>query len=110
MALYLKELNDKEVVLQVVDNGYGIAKAHLDRIFEKFYRIKEAEELREERGTGLGLALVKQIVELHHGRIEVESEVGKGSIFRVILPKNLPQEQSTIDVEYKLIEDSQGNS
>jgi len=110
VALYLKELNDKEVVLQVVDNGYGIAKAHLDRIFEKFYRIKEAEELREERGTGLGLALVKQIVELHHGRIEVESEVGKGSIFRVILPKNLPQEQSTIDVGYKLIEDSQGNS
>ena len=72
-------------VLQVADKGIGISTREISRIFKRFYRSKH-EIVSESRGSGLGLTLVKHITEAHGGRIEVESEPGKGSIFSVILP------------------------
>lgn len=75
----------RQVVIEVADTGVGIPRQHLGRIFERFYRVDRARS-RELGGTGLGLSIVRHIVELHGGRVEVESEVGVGSTFRVWLP------------------------
>jgi two-component system phosphate regulon sensor histidine kinase PhoR len=72
-------------VIEVRDTGIGIPAASLPRIFERFYRVDKGRA-REEGGTGLGLAIVKHVAQAHQGRVEVESEVGRGSIFRVLLP------------------------
>lgn len=74
-----------EVVFVVQDFGAGIASEHLDRIFERFYRVDKARS-RESGGTGLGLAIVKHIVQSHGGRVWVESELGKGAGFHFTLP------------------------
>lgn len=72
-------------VLEVEDEGPGIAGEHLDRIFERFYRVDRARS-RELGGTGLGLAIVKNVARRHGGGVEVESERGRGSTFRLWLP------------------------
>jgi two-component system phosphate regulon sensor histidine kinase PhoR len=77
-------LQNHELVVCVSDTGVGIPKEDLPKIFEQFYRVQRSGE--EVKGTGLGLAIVKKIVLLHGGRIEVESEPGRGSTFRVFLP------------------------
>jgi len=77
---------NQETIIHVRDQGRGIAKEHLPRLFERFYRIDKARS-RKMGGTGLGLAIVKHIVEAHGGRVEVESTLGKGSTFSIILPK-----------------------
>ena len=79
-------LRDGEVELAVSDNGIGIAKEDLPRIFERFYRADKARSPDRVRGTGLGLAIVKHIAQLHGGRVEAESELEKGTTIRVILP------------------------
>jgi signal transduction histidine kinase len=76
---------DDEVLVRVADTGIGIAPENQVRLFEKFYRIKRRETV-DIPGTGLGLALVKSIVERHGGRVWVESEINKGSKFYVALP------------------------
>jgi signal transduction histidine kinase len=74
-----------EVILRVSDTGIGIPSRDLDRIFERFYRVDRARS-RETGGTGLGLAIVKHVVENHGGEIEVESELGRGTTFRISFP------------------------
>jgi signal transduction histidine kinase len=74
-----------EVEIRVADQGIGIPADECDRIFEKFYRGKDGAT-HSVRGTGLGLAVAKMLVEAHHGHIRVDSEVGKGSTFIVRLP------------------------
>ena len=77
---------DEEIVLNVSDNGIGISKEDLPRIFERFYRADKARSTESIRGTGLGLAIVKHVAQLHGGRVEGESEISKGTTIRVILP------------------------
>lgn len=81
------------VVVEVHDQGFGMSAAALGKIFDKFFRDTDNEKVRDITGTGLGLPLVKQIVELHNGRIEVESELNRGSIFTVYLPRISAQEK-----------------
>lgn len=73
------------VALEVNDTGIGISPEHLERIFERFYQV-DGSSTRRYGGTGLGLALVKEVVEAHGGQVTVESKVGEGSTFRIILP------------------------
>ena len=82
--------SDAEVGISVSDNGVGIRKAHLGRIFERFYRVDPARS-RAVGGTGLGLAIAKHIVEVLGGRIEVESSPKQGSKFTVVLPAAPPE-------------------
>src|SRR6202035_6121975 len=76
---------DKQIVLSVSDNGIGISKEDLPRIFERFYRADKARTAEDIRGTGLGLAIVKHVAQLHGGHVEAESEPGKGTTIRVVL-------------------------
>jgi two-component system, OmpR family, phosphate regulon sensor histidine kinase PhoR len=78
---------NKEVVIRVRDKGCGIERRHLDRLFERFYRVDQARS-RKLGGTGLGLAIVKHIMQAHHGRVSVESKPGAGSTFILHLPKD----------------------
>jgi len=80
---------DNEVALSVGDEGIGIAAEDLPRIFERFYRADKARS-RELGGTGLGLAIVKHIAQLHGGRVEAESQLGKGTTIRVVVPNASP--------------------
>ena len=75
------------VRLEVVDRGIGIPRDKIEKIFERFYRA-DREDVRNIKGSGVGLSLVKSIVDAHDGKIAVESEMGKGSKFIILLPKN----------------------
>ena len=79
----------QEVVIRVQDHGCGIPPEHLDRIFERFYRVDKARS-RKLGGTGLGLAIVKHIALAHGGRVAVQSQVGQGSLFSIYLPTPVP--------------------
>jgi len=76
---------EEEALIEVSDNGIGIAPDHHDRIFERFYRVDQARS-RELGGTGLGLSIVKHVCKAHHGAVSLESALGVGSTFRVRLP------------------------
>ena len=84
---------------EVKDNGIGIAQEHLPRVTERFYRVDESRQRisgDEFSSTGLGLALVKHIVERHSGKLEMESELGSGSTFRVIFSKEMISSRPTL--------------
>jgi two-component system phosphate regulon sensor histidine kinase PhoR len=78
---------EDEIEISVSDTGIGIPSKDLPRIFERFYRVDRARS-REVGGTGLGLSIVKHIVEAHGGIVRVDSEIGKGAKFAVVLPCN----------------------
>jgi two-component system phosphate regulon sensor histidine kinase PhoR len=86
--------NDAEVTFTVSDTGIGIPRADQSRIFERFYRVDVARS-REVGGTGLGLSIAKHLVEVHGGRIWVESEVGQGSQFHFTVPIFDPQRSAS---------------
>jgi len=75
----------RTAVIAIKDTGIGISKEHIPHLFERFYRVDKARS-RAEGGAGLGLAICQHIAQVHKGKIEVESEVGKGSTFSVSLP------------------------
>ncbi|HMN67230.1 MAG TPA: CHASE2 and HATPase_c domain-containing protein [Bdellovibrionales bacterium] len=89
-----EEVNN-EVVIQVADQGRGIPREDLPRVFDRFYRAKNSRTVTA--GNGLGLYLAKYFVELHNGRIDVESQIDKGSTFTVRLPMNLNLEPDLLD-------------
>ncbi len=75
----------KDLVIEVADTGRGIPQDKLERVFERFFQV-ESEPKHRRQGTGLGLALVKEIIEAHRGQVTVESQVGQGSTFQIWLP------------------------
>ena len=77
--------DDGSALFEVQDNGPGIAREHLPRLTERFYRV-DSSRSRETGGTGLGLAIVKHVVQRHGGELEIDSEPGRGSTFRLVLP------------------------
>ncbi len=93
------EIEEGRLRISVEDNGPGIAKKELDKVFDRFYQVEGTED----KGTGIGLALVKEIVDLYHGQIIVSSEPGKGSRFRVSLPieKSAFKEDELVYGEWK---------
>ncbi|MCK5195866.1 MAG: PAS domain-containing sensor histidine kinase, partial [Desulfobulbaceae bacterium] len=91
---YEIDQDDKEMLaISVQDYGVGIGKEHLPRLFERFYRSDKARS-RKLGGTGLGLAIVKHIAQAHNGTVSVESEIGKGSVFTILLPVSHDDEVS----------------
>jgi signal transduction histidine kinase len=85
---------DDQVKIQVIDNGPGIPEKLLPKIFTPFFTTKATARSSEAHGTGLGLAICKEIIEHHHGRIEVESQEGKGTTFSLYLPVAKSKEAS----------------
>ena len=73
------------VEVSISDTGMGIPKEEREKIFDRFYQVNSGIT-REQEGTGIGLSLTKELVELHKGKISVESEEGKGSVFKVVFP------------------------
>jgi signal transduction histidine kinase len=78
-------LAGKNIQVQVIDNGFGIAPKYHEQIFERFYRVKD-DNTRYITGTGLGLPIVKGLVDSLNGTISLDSDVGKGTTFTVLLP------------------------
>ena len=76
---------DDRAMVEIIDNGPGIAGEHCDAIFDRFYRI-EPERSSETGGAGLGLAIARHMVEINGGRVELQSKMGQGSTFRIVLP------------------------
>ena len=85
VAVELDQPNGKEFRLSISDTGIGIPAAALPYIFDRFYRVDQART-REEGGSGLGLSIVKQIIEVHGGRVSVKSDIGSGTIVTLTIP------------------------
>ena len=82
----IENLIKNKVIVRVTDNGEGIEKEHIPRLFERFYRVDKSGS-RKEGGSGLGLAIVKHIIEAHQEKLYIESEYGIGSEFSFTLEK-----------------------
>jgi two-component system phosphate regulon sensor histidine kinase PhoR len=82
----VESYSDKKFIIKVIDNGEGIKKEHISRLFERFYRVDQSRS-REQGGSGLGLSIVKHIVEAHNENILLKSTFGKGSEFSFTLEK-----------------------
>ena len=90
---------ENEQIVSIADKGYGISEESLSKVFDKFYRVTDNEKIQEINGSGLGLSLVKEIIELHNGSIWVKSEINRGSTFSFSIPKT-----KSDDSQYQLIE------
>ena len=82
----IENLIKNKIIIRVTDNGEGIGEEHISRIFERFYRVDKSGS-RKEGGSGLGLSIVKHIIEAHEEKIYIESELGVGSEFSFSLEK-----------------------
>jgi CheY-like chemotaxis protein len=92
------DLENNRLQLSVIDNGIGIAPADLDKLFQRFVQV-DSRLNRSYEGTGLGLALVQKLTDLHGGSVQVESQLGKGSRFTISLPytrEQLSKEEETV--------------
>ncbi len=87
---------DDHVHVEVEDTGYGIPESEIPNLFQEFYRVRMPETSRI-RGTGLGLSLVKAVIEAHGGRVWAESKLGEGSVFHVVLPVDLGENGAGTD-------------
>jgi two-component system phosphate regulon sensor histidine kinase PhoR len=79
-------IESKQPTFTVIDNGIGVSKKHISRITERFYRV-DADRSRNTGGTGLGLSIVKNVITQHQGKLEIKSDLDKGSTFKLIFPK-----------------------
>jgi two-component system sensor histidine kinase/response regulator len=79
---------DQEVLADIMDNGLGMKEEHLSRIFDEFYRV-DGRKNAPVKGSGLGLSIVKKMLDTHSGTIDVESELGKGTTFKISFPKSV---------------------
>ena len=82
----VEDFNKEKVIVRIIDNGEGIEKEHIPRLFERFYRI-DKNRSRKKGGSGLGLSIVKHIIEAHNEQIFVKSEIGEGTEFSFTLSK-----------------------
>jgi len=98
IQIAIKSFEDaKSIIIQISDNGIGIAKNHQERIFDKFYRVPTGN-LHKVKGFGLGLSYVKALMDAHKGNIDVKSDLGKGSTFTLTFPfNNVPSTTSQLD-------------
>ena len=95
ITVHVREVSDK-VAVSVTDQGIGIPEEQIGRLFDRFHRV-DTRDSRKQYGTGIGLYLVKHLVEAHQGEVSVQSKPGEGSTFTFVLPKNLPQDQESAD-------------
>ena len=84
--IFIQELENQKILIKVMDTGEGIEKHHLPRLFERFYRVDPTRS-RKKGGSGLGLSIVKHIIEAHNENIYVESEIGRGTTFSFTLDR-----------------------
>ncbi len=123
ISVSLKKCDESSIEIKIRDTGIGISEEQLPKIFDRFYQVNSAHT-REHGGTGIGLSLVKELVELHHGSISVDSKLGEWTEFKIILPlgnehltpreiveidNQLPIEKLTID-KSELIHSANHNS
>lgn len=88
VTIKIEDLSDK-VLISVIDTGTGIPQEDISKIFNRFYRVdKSRTKTRNRASNGLGLSIVKHLLESHNTKVEVESEIGKGSVFTFSLPKD----------------------
>jgi signal transduction histidine kinase/DNA-binding response OmpR family regulator/streptogramin lyase len=92
----IKQDNREYAVIKVSDSGKGIPPKSIDKIFDRFYQLENVENSKP--GSGIGLHLVKEYVHLHEGHITVESAVGKGSVFTVMIPANLKKDAAETEI------------
>ena len=85
IIISVNQSNDENIIA-VKDYGIGISEKHQERLFERFYRVDESRS-RDQGGTGLGLSIIKHIVNFHNGKITIDSELGSGSTFNIIIPQ-----------------------
>ena len=90
------EANEDGVCFSVRDSGIGIEAQHIPRLTERFYRVDRSRS-RETGGTGLGLSIVKHVLTRHHGRLEITSEMGKGSTFSACFPASRIVTQAVVE-------------
>jgi len=79
---------DKHLLIEVADNGIGIAEDHLEHVFDRFYRVDKSRSRKKGGGSGLGLSIVKHIVEAHNQSVNVRSSADVGSTFGFTLKKS----------------------
>uniref|UniRef100_UPI003566C64E hybrid sensor histidine kinase/response regulator transcription factor n=1 Tax=Muriicola sp. TaxID=2020856 RepID=UPI003566C64E len=93
--------SQKALVIEISDSGSGMSKKDVDRIFDRFYRVEGTEV----EGSGIGLALTKELVDLHRGQISVHSEKGRGTTFRVRIPIELEELPKAVKIEQSVREE-----